>query len=214
MIDFTMVQTHPKYFINLVKGFPDTNFVDVVAETSFKVTNESLDFQWQGYGLSLHIPQDSLPCNHKCIMEIRASLSGLYELPEDCELVSGVYWIYCPVKFSKPVTMKLQYDGSVTEGLSFVRAECTPKQLPDTFRKVESGLFPQDSPHASISVTHFSGWGIISKLRSRPRQYTAEVHYCSASRNSWTVLFVITCKRNLDLDHMVCTIIIIIIQPD
>ena len=179
--------------------------MDVVAETSFEVTNESLDFQWQSYGLMLHFPQDSLPPDCKsCILEIKATISGSSELPEGCEIVSGIYWIYCPIHFSKPVTMKLQYDGTGTEGLSFVRAACTQKQLPHRFRRIEGGLFPSDSPYCSLSVSQFSGWGIISRLRSRPRRYTAEVHYCSASRNLWTVLFVITCKRNLDLDHTVC----------
>ena len=178
--------------------------MDVIDDTTLEVTNEALDFHWPGYGLSLYFPQNSLPVDcQRCVVEIKASLSGEYRLPEGYELVSGVYWIYCLSKFSKPVVLKLQYDGTDAERLGFVRAECTQKRLPYTFRDVQNGDFSEGSSYASISVSRFSGWSVRDKIR--PRRYTAQVHYSSCvGLNKWKVIFVITCKRNLDLDHLVC----------
>ena len=91
---------------------------------------------------------------------MRASLSGQYALPANCELVSGVYWAYCPVKFSKCATLEVQHCSSQREGLSFVRAECTQEQLPYVFWRQEGGVFSEHSSHGSIELSRFSGWGI------------------------------------------------------
>ena len=181
--------------------------MDVVAETTLEVTKNALYFNWSGYGLSLSFPRDSLPADCRCcIVKIKASLPTEYGLPEGYEFVSDVYWIYCQMKFSKPVALNLQYDSMDTEDLSFVRAECTQKQLPYTFREVKGGEFLDSSSYSSISVTRFSGWGVIDKIRSR--RYTAQLHYSRAGLNMWNVLIAITCNKNLDLDHAVCVYIV------
>ena len=182
--------------------------VDVVAETSFVVTSQSLTYEWRGYGVKLHVRQDSLPADcPQCRMEMRASLSGQYALPADCELVSGVYWVYCPVKLSKRATLEVQHCSTKRDGLSFVRAECTQEQLPYVFRKQEGGVFSDHSSYGSIELSRFSGWGIMLKsLFRQPSdsiQYTAQVYYANSIRNIWTVLFMIRCRKDLDLEDTV-----------
>ena len=179
--------------------------VDVVAETSFEVTSQALTYEWRDYGVKLHVQQDSLPADcQQCRVEMRASLSGQYTLPVDCELVSGVYWVHCPVKLSKHATLEVQHCSMQKEGLSFVRAECTQEQLPYVFRRQEGGVFSEHSSHGSIELSWFSGWGIGRFFTSRhpdSQQYSGQVYYASDSPNKWQVLFAI--RRNLDLDAVV-----------
>ena len=145
--------------------------VDVIAETSFEVTCQAHTYEWRGYGVNLHVQQDSLPADcPQCRVEMRASLSGQYALPANCELVSGVYWVYCPIKLSKRATLEVQHCSTQREGLSFVRAECTQEQLPYVFRRQEGGVFSEHSSHGSIELSRFSGWGIgwLASLFTQP----------------------------------------------
>ena len=139
--------------------------MDVVAETSFEVTSQARTYESRAYGVKLHVQQDSLPADcPQCMVEMRASLSGQYTLPANCELVSGIYWVYCAVKLSKHATLEVQHCSTQGEGLSFVRAECTQEQLPYDFRWQEGGVFSEHSSHGSIELSRFSGWAIVRWL--------------------------------------------------
>ena len=180
--------------------------MDVVAETSFEVTSQAHTYEWRDHGVKLHIQQDSLPADcPQCRVEMRASLSGQYTLPADCELVSGVYWVYCPVKLSKQGTLEVQHSSSEREDLSFVRAVCTQEQLPYVFQRQEGGVFSEHSSHGSIELSRFSGWGIVRRNRSLvPHQYSAQVYYSDDILNTWKVLFAIRRRKSLDLEDTVC----------
>ena len=155
--------------------------VDVVAETSFEVTSQALTYDWRGYGVKLHIQQDSLPADcPQCRVEMKASLSGLYTLPADCELVSGLYWIYCPLKLSNHATLEVQHCSTQRKGLSFVRAECTQEQLPYMLRKQEGGVFSELSSYGSIKVYRFSVFGIVVL----PYQFLIKPCFSSQMSNS------------------------------
>ena len=182
----------------------------MIAETSIEVTSQRLTYKWTGHGVKIHIPQDSLPADcSQCRVEIRASLSGQYTLPANCELVSGVYWIHCPVKISKHVVLEIQHSGLHRKGLNFIRAESTQLQLPYSFQRLEGGVFSEHSSYGSISLSRFSGWSIIArKIKSFFRQsdsqrYSAQVCYADASLNSWQVLFTIRCRSGLELEDTV-----------
>ena len=66
--------------------------IEVVGEEEVVVTNETVNFHWKDNGFKLHIPENALPeGTPEYHVNIKASLSGLFELPEGCELVSAVY---------------------------------------------------------------------------------------------------------------------------
>lgn len=164
-------------------------------------------YDWTGFGLKLHIPQGSLPANcQRCTVDIRASLSGQYTFPADSELVSGVYWIHCPVQLSRPAMLEIQHSKQCTEGLNFVRANCTLEQLPYSFQRQEGGMFSKHSYYGSIHLTRFSGWAIIHWLMccTAPQpdreMYIAQVCYADTALNMWQVVFAIRCRRGLSLD--------------
>ena len=51
--------------------------MDVCGATSIIVTNSSLEWQWEGYGLKVHVGDDTLPAGiEQCRININASLTG------------------------------------------------------------------------------------------------------------------------------------------
>ena len=171
--------------------------MDVISETRVSVTNVSQTFHWTGYGLKLYIPPDSLPAFvEQTDIVIRASLAGHYQFPENTTLVSAVYWLKCPVKFTKPVTLEIQHCGKSFVALSFVRAKCSQKDLPYLFKplKGEKGVFSSDYSYGSVSLSSFSGVGIVQE-DTEEQQYCGRLYYLG-SRINWRVDFVVI--KNLE----------------
>ena len=78
--------------------------VDIVAQATFTLTQGSQNLQFKGYGFKLHVPEGSLPAEIlETQLSVQVSLSGQFQMPPDCELLSAVYWVYSPNKFTKPL---------------------------------------------------------------------------------------------------------------
>jgi len=97
--------------------------------------------------------------------EVKVSLSGQFDLQENSELVSAVYWIYSPHSFVEPLTLEIQHCAAITTPsqcaqLTFVRTNCTQKELPYSFKELDGGSFKPNTCYGSISVMHFSGMGV------------------------------------------------------
>ena len=197
--------------------------VDVIGETSLLVTCEAQTFHWVGYGLKLHIPQGSLPIGVKeCRVYIKAALTGQFKFPCETELMSAVYHLQCPEKFSHPLTVEIQHCAKPISrsSLGFVLAKCSQKELPYTFKPIkDSGVFTSYSSYGSISISQFSFVGIIYRRLSallspifpvpNPREYCGQVFYKKSSpgRNIWNATFVII--QNLE----VCFNVSNLLQP-
>ena len=164
-------------------------------------------FEWQGYGLRLNISEDSLPTGmEECRINIKASLSGPFQLLEDSELLSPVFWISALCKFKKPVTLEIQHCASRDEAsfadLNFISAKCSQKTLPYTFKQLVGGRFPADSSYGSIQLSHFSGITVTGRKRT-PRAYCAQIYYTIKEETSdWRVYFIII--QDLDALKSVC----------
>lgn len=183
--------------------------VEVIAETSIVITSQVLSYEWKGCGLKLHVPQNSLPANcSQCRITIKASLSGQYKYPDTCELVSGVYWIYCPVELSYDVMLQLQYNSNAKDGLKFLRADCTQKVLPYSFQELEGGQFSEHCYYGSIYLSRFSGLAIgwFRSLFGIINHYSLHVYYAEdalCKHNTWQVIFAIRCTSILELEEKV-----------
>ena len=174
--------------------------VDTITETSISVTKEPQAFHWTGYGLKLHIPPASLPAGvEQSDLVIKASLKGQFQFPENKTLVSAVYWLRCPVKFTKPVTLEIQHCGKHPGTLSFVRAKCSQRDLPYLFKPLASprGVFSSD--YGAVTLFSFSGLGIVQE-GSEEQQYCARLYYFG-SRINWKVHFVVI--KDLDASNTV-----------
>ena len=181
--------------------------MEVIGETDFVVSTRGGFFEWVGYRLKLSRPEDSLPTDmEECRINIKASLSGPFELPEDSALLSPVFWISALCKFKKPVTLEIQHCASRDEAsfadLHFISTKCSQKELPYIFKQLDGGRFPADNSYGNIQLTHFSGVGVTGRKRT-PRAYCAQIYYTIKEEASdWRVYFIIT--KDLDALKTVC----------
>ena len=194
-------------FINILMHFPDSICgVEVIGKAEFIVPTKEVSFEWRGYGLRLHIPEGSLPPGmEECRINVRASLSGQFQLPEDSALLSPVFWISAPCKFTQPVTLEIQHcalreDDEVLSSLNFVSANCSQKDLPYRFRQVEGGVFTTHSSYGSIQLSHFSGNAVTGRKKT-PRSYCAHLYHTMKQVYDWRYYFIIT--QDLDAKNTV-----------
>ena len=179
----------------------------MIGETDLVISTKEFSFEWDGYGLRLSVSEDSLPTGmEQCRINIKASLSGPFQLPEDSELLSPVFWISALCKFKKPVTLELQHCASRDEAyfadLNFISAKCSQKTLPYTFKQLDGGRFPADSSYGSIQLTHFSGIGIAGK-KGTPQAYCAQIYY-TIKKEPFDWRFYLFITKDLDTLKTVC----------
>ena len=167
------------------------------AETSFVVPDSrSHSFEWQGHGLKLHIPEGAVPAHTGCRVDFKAGFTGQFNIPDDLQLVSCVYWLSCSQKFNKPVTLEIEHcaslqNSSQSSSLSFISAKCSQAELLYQFEVLEGGKFAPPSSYGSVQVTQFSFFAIISKIFSSHKRYCCTHHYIKKDVNKWDVDFVI-----------------------
>ncbi len=166
-----------------------------MASTCVIVTNSPQTFHWVGYGFKLTIPQGSLPAGiDQCRLDIKASVAGQYQFPDNLQLVSGVFWVrpYPSGKFQQQLTVEIQHCAKMTSStkLSFVRAHCSQESLPYTFKQLERrGTFTEHSSYGSLELSHFSGLTVAGE--DVERVYTASLYYFGSQLYSREIHFVV-----------------------
>ena len=169
------------------------------------VTNAQQNFIWEGYGLILHIPEGCLPEGmEQCIIIIKVSLAGQYEFPENCHLVSAIFWLRCKPKcvFRKQLNLEINHCARSEDvsKLSFVKALCSQEELPYTFQKV-GGKFSLNNSYGAVDLDSFSGLGVVQD-GSDKREYCAMLFYLYQEIVSCTIHFVIV--WNVEAHLTVC----------
>ena len=160
--------------------------VEVCGEMTVVVySSHDQQITWPGYGLRLNIPKGCLPAGmEQCTINIKVSLAGQYEFPENSHPVSAVIWLRCEDvrRFTTPITVEIQHcakSENVTNfKLSFVRAVCNQKQLPYTFKQLVGGNFTSHSSYGVIELNSFSGVGVTQE-ESAERLYYSKLFYLS-----------------------------------
>ena len=188
--------------------YKDIPGVVVVCEQKFVITNEAMSLPWKDCGLVLHVPEKALPKDtSKCLVSIRVSLAGHFELPEGYELVSAVYWVAAPRKFTKPVTLEVQHCANFNKSnqLRFVCTSCTQKHLPYKFEFMDGGLFTSGSKYGTLSTTHFSGIGAVKKVTpGEPScRYCAQVYFTVKSLQDYWYYCHFVVTKDLEICHTV-----------
>ena len=168
----------------------------MIAVTEFTVSAQVTKYEWEGYGLRLHVPEGSLPGGMtNCRFNIKASLSGKFQLPEATSLISPVFWISASSKFTKPVTVEIQHctlreDEKMLSGLSFVSAKYSQKELPYSFKQLDGGVFTMQSAYGSIQLSHFCGIGVIQRMWTL--LHCAHVYRARKQKHDWRLYLAIT----------------------
>ena len=121
-------------------------------------------FNWSGYGLQLHLPDNALPSDQTpCCIHVATSLPTVeqLDLPANAVPVSAFYDLTGPRQFLHPITIKMEHCSHPSRyaALSFVVSR---NENPCKFEYLEGGIFSADSSYGSVSVTHFSAFGIIT----------------------------------------------------
>ena len=150
-----------------------------------EVTNEKQDIIWEGYGLKLHIPSNSLPEGHsQCQLKVEVGLSGDFELPENGVLVSAVYSFSHDLGdealLRQPVTLQMEHCAatSAVDYLSIIRANTSS----NTFNYVPGGDFGSVEGYAVIKLHSFSRFSTFLKKHLLPQsfsviKYSANLYY-------------------------------------
>jgi hypothetical protein len=174
---------------------------------SLKITNAEQHLSWPEFGLSLHIPENSLPEGvQQCSIFIKTRTLGDYKFPKDSHLVSAVYSVKCAPKcwFSKPVTLEIQHCAKPknTQKLSFVRAiRSDSEQKTSFFHSIEVGetqkmdgilysCFPCHTCYGFLELNKFCQFGIIQR-NTDERDYCVNVYYREDDAKKFGVYFTI-----------------------
>ena len=179
--------------------------VDVCAEMTVVVySSHTQQITWEDFGLKLYIRKGSLPVGmEQCIINIKASLAGQYKFPENSHLVSALFWLRCETvhSFAKQITLEIEhcarFESNTNPQLSFVKAFCSQKQLPYTFKEL-GGDFTSHSSYGIIELNSFSGNGVILK-GSNNKLYRSRLFYLEVERNTFEIHFVVTCNTKTHL---------------
>ena len=171
---------------------------DILQEVEVYMTNKSaqtFNFEWKGYGLRLYIPPGAIPHHvYSCTITIRASLSGQYHFPRNTHLVSPVFWLQCKpyFKFKSSPILEIQHCAPLENSfrLFIVKAQCTQRDLPYSFKALHGGTFTETSSCGSIALDSFSGIGVVQE-RSDERCYWSNVFYMGPPNNR-NVHFTVT----------------------
>ena len=157
--------------------------VEVCGETSVVVhSSQGQLVEWNG--LRLHIHAGSLPEGlQHCTIFIKVSLAGDYEIPENTNLVSGIFWLRCEPQciFNKPIIVEIQHCSAKRNlsKLKIVRAFSDEKSLPYKFKPLGGG-FNADVFYGAIDdMKGFSGVGVIDENPDSERRYYNQLIYCS-----------------------------------
>ena len=164
------------------------------------VTADKKNFTWKEYGLKGYIPDKCLPVGtNQCKITIMVSIAGQYDFPGNCHPVSAVFWLRCePIcTFVKPVTVEMDHCAKRenTSKLHFVRAVCSQKTLPYTFRKLKEGTFNEHTSYGVVELHSFSGVGVVQEdSREAEREYCAMLFYLGKTVSSYEfqIHFVVT----------------------
>ena len=171
---------------------------EVLAETVIEVTgdgNQSLS--WSGHGLRLTVPAGAVPKGTTISLAVKSILTGEFDLPESCQLVSAIFWIKASQRFSRDVTLHLHHCGVIeseaqSSQYKFVAGRCSQPDLPYNLVQREGGVFTPHTREASISVKEFSFYAVVGDESSESFYHGQAFYRPVEGMFVWKVDFVIT----------------------
>lgn len=129
-------------------------------------------------------------------INIKSSVGGLYEFPENFHLVSPVLWLHGePPQLTIPLTMTIEHCAKQENihRLSFATASILQKSLPYTFKQA-GGNFISTASNVEITLESFSGsmgFAVIQE-GTGDRKYTAISFYQRQTYSTYEIHLVVT----------------------
>ena len=180
--------------------------VEVCGATVLEVVGDkSQKLKWPGYGFYLEVPDGSLPPGVTASVTVQATLAGQFQLPENSQLISAIYWISASEVFLKEVAVNIQHCAVIrTEEecskFRFIITKCSQEELPYRFRERE-GVFNPHTQYATIKLKQFSGIGATTPDGTEVL-YSALKFYKQIPDTD-NVNYIFTIVRNLELELQV-----------
>ena len=103
-----------RLFLPLCTTKSDTGPVmEEFASTVLEITGgKHQSVKWPGNGFWLTIPAGAVPEGTTISLAVRAFLVEGFQLPENCQLISAVYWIATSQRFEQEITLHLHVYGT------------------------------------------------------------------------------------------------------
>ena len=116
--------------------------------------------EWPGYGFYIEIPEGALPPGVTASVAVKVILSGQFQLPENSQLISAIYWVSSSEVFLKEVAVNIQHCAVINSkeqcsSFRFIIAKCSQEVLPYRFRERE-GVFNPHTQYGAIKLKQFS----------------------------------------------------------
>ena len=171
-----------------------------LASTVLEITGgKHQSIKWPGNGFRLTVPARAVPEGTTISLAVRAFLAEGFQLPENCQLISAIYWIAASQRFEKEITLYLQHCAVIKSDaqcsqFNFLAGRCNQPEFPYQLKVKEGGVFTPDSHEASISIKQFSFFGIACKGHLSSC-YCGQGFYRREEAQTWLLDYTIT--RNL-----------------
>ena len=160
------------------------------------------EYQWKGCGLKLKVPTNALDSNVPSRIRLQTCTTDQFKIPEDMELVSGIYWVDFVGEFANPITIELEHCASLGQtsqfySLSFISTE-GPVQgaVPYKLQSISGGIFPQNSSYGSIQLRQSSAMAVAT-LGSASKSYRILKYYTPQNTTTWLMHLIIVCDLQI-----------------
>ena len=166
------------------------------------VPGTSLTYQWKGCGLKLKVPTNALDSNVPSrMLRLHTCTTDQFKIPEDMELVSGIYWVDFVGEFANPITIELEHcaclgQPSPFSSLSFISTEGPAQVVSYKLQPLSGGIFPQNSSYGSIQLSHSSAMAVAT-LGSASKSYRILKYYTHQNTTTWLMHLIIVCDLQI-----------------
>ena len=172
------------------------------------VPGQSLSHCWEGFGLNLKVPANALDSDvpSQTLNLLNCDIDH-FKVPENMELLSGVYWVDFKGEFIKPITIEIEHCANIEQpsqfsSLSFVFTEPPTHMAPPyQLQSFPGGVFPQDSCYGSIQLSQSLLIAVVSD-GSATKSYRVLNYYIPKATTTWDIDLIIT--YDLQISIKVC----------
>ena len=140
--------------------------VHVAAQKQFLIQGSKRQvIDWEQFGFKMQFQQGTLHQSETCEVAVKALVGGMFQFPQDTQLVSATYAISFADEFLQPVTLEIQHcvilkSKEQFKYLSFMIAQIDESAPPYKFQLVKGGKFNIDNQYGSITRQKFCLVGI------------------------------------------------------
>ena len=122
-------------------------------------------FDWEQFGFKMQFQQGTLHQSETCEVAVKALVGGMFQFPQDTQLVSATYAISFANELLQPVTLEIQHcvllkSKEQFKYLSYMIAQIDESAPPYKFQLVKGGKFNIDNQYGTITRQKFCLVGI------------------------------------------------------